>query len=192
MDDGVKRTLSKFLKNEEVERVEAFLNREFPLNGQAAIASVVISAKENGRSVTEVLAQCEKEWTENWNFQYHNTRGDTLAPGSIGKRNLTSIKIICIKLGIPAPQLKVRKAEPAKIPKGEFVVMTNDSTYRFGKYQRGGIRLVSSHVPLLRNQCMITNLVVGAPMEFEYYPVDPDGRNHVTSSAVVSIKPVPS
>lgn len=186
MDANVKKALTELFTTEELGQIEAFLDRGFnSLDAQVAIASIFMYAKENGKSVAEVLVECEKEWKRNWNYQHPDIKGGALASGGAGRQNIASLANIYKMLGIPLP------AETNKdmIPVGEFAVKTRNSTYQFGKDEGDGIRSVStdSHLQLLRNQCKITTLAVGESMEFDYYPEYPDGR-HCVTSAVVSIE----
>jgi len=189
MDAEIKEGLAKIFIAERVEQIATFLNRGFDSqNAQIAISSIFIYAKDNGKSVTEVLAECEKEWTRNWNFQHPDIKGDPLAPGGAGKQNNASLLNIYRALGIPTPA-EAEKAALEKIPKGEFVVKTMNSTYRFGKEESGGIRSVStdSKLPLRFSRCKIMSLAISQSMEFEN-PDDPD-RPYRRTSMVVSIEP---
>ncbi|MFA5310255.1 MAG: hypothetical protein WC386_00985 [Candidatus Paceibacterota bacterium] len=189
MDAKIKERLGKSLTTEELEKVEAFLNRGFnSLNAQIVISSIFMYAKESGKSVAEVLVECEKEWTRNWNFQHPDMRGDTTFPGGAGKQSIVSLRNIYNALGIPTPE-QAEKAIMEKIPKGAFVVKTRNSSYYFGEDEGDGVRSVSTDSlgsGLLKDKCQITLLIIGRGMEFDYWPKD---GKYCETTAVQSIKP---
>ncbi|MDD5696741.1 MAG: hypothetical protein PHO90_02075 [Candidatus Pacebacteria bacterium] len=163
---------TELFTTEELEEIEAFLDREFNSpTAQVCIASVFIEAKKNEWSVAKALAECEKEWKRNWTFQRPDARGDPLAPEGSGRQNAKSLWNIYDALGVP---------------KGKFVVKTLNSTYWFGKDEGDGMRFVStdSCLPLLRHRCEIITLVVGKEMELDY---GTPGEHRRTTSVIVSI-----
>jgi len=180
---GFKKTLKEKFKPDEFERIEAFLDRGFAPNAIMAIASIFLYAKEHKKSVEEVLAECEKEWKRNWDYQHPEIKGDPSAPGGAGQQNRSSITHIYRTLGIPLPE----EAKKVEIPDGEFVVKTENSTYRFGKREKGGIRSVSrDEKSLSHKRCKITRLVLGEDMELVWAD---DPENGWGTTAVRSIEP---
>jgi hypothetical protein len=188
MDVKLKKGLSEGFTTEELGEIEAFLDKGFnSFDAQVDIASIFLYAKEAGKSVAQVLAECKKEWNRNWNYQHPEIKGNPLAPGGAGKQNRASLRNIYEALGLPTPQ----EAEKAKIPKGRFVVKTMNSTYRFGKDEGEGIRSVftDSSSPLKGDKCRIACLAIGQDMEFYYHPEPPD-HTYRTTSVVLSIEPI--
>jgi len=83
--------------------IEDFVGRGFSINGELVVASIFLYAKGNGKSVTEVLAECEKEWERSWNFQHPDIKRDPNAPGNAGIQNRVSLQNIYSALGVQSP-----------------------------------------------------------------------------------------
>lgn len=165
MDTQIKETIATEFTDTEAHRIVAFLNKGFSQNGQIAIASIFLYAKEHRKAVFDVLRECEKEWERNWNFQHPDLRGNPDAPGGAGLQNRASLENIYAALGVPSPLAVIKKAE---VPTDAFVVRTRRSIYRFGRVDEDEGRAVSRDgEPLDFTRCRITFLSVGQGMELE-------------------------
>ena len=167
VDENIVKALKIEFKGE-AGKIISFLERGFSDScAQVAIASIFSFAKDNGITVDRVLEECEKEWQDNWNFQHPDIRGSLSVPGA-GAKSKRSIDNICRALGIPLPE-EVLAKKLAKVPKGSIVVITENSTYRFGPEDKKGVRTVSrDEKPLKVKRCKILSLAVGEEMGFRY------------------------
>jgi hypothetical protein len=91
MDKRIESFLADKFQGVELENIKKFMNLDFSLNGQIAIASIFVFAQEHGKSVDEILAACQNEWKNNWNLQHPELRGDPDAPGKAGLNNRISL-----------------------------------------------------------------------------------------------------
>lgn len=137
MDARIKNSLGVHLTTQEVELIEGFLNRGFSPNGQLAIASIFLFAKDYQKSVAEILSECEREWIKNWQYQHPDIKGDADAPSAAGLQNRSSLENIYRALGVPSPMDKKKE-----IPKKAIMVATQNSVYRFGKADENGERTI--------------------------------------------------
>lgn len=162
MDAGIKEKIKPHFTSEEVGQIEELLNRQFSKNGQIVIASIFLYAKENQKSVAEVLKECEKEWERNWQYQHPYIKGDPDAPAAAGMQNRASLQNIYSSLGITSPFASKKAEIPAKV----ITVNTENSVYRFGEANQKGERTVSRDGrPLDFTRCRIVSLAVGDNME---------------------------
>ena len=103
MDNRIESFLADKFQGVELEKIKEFLDRGFSLNGQIAIASIFVFALEYGKSVDEVLAACQTEWENNWNFQHPEIKGDP----DMNRSNRISLEDIYLKIGVPSPMRSV-------------------------------------------------------------------------------------
>ena len=103
MDAKMRAVLEVHFTSEEVVQMEAFLDRGFSENGQIVVANIFLFGRENQKSVTDVLIECEKEWERNWQYQHPDIKGDPDAPGGAGIKNRTSLENVSSALGISPP-----------------------------------------------------------------------------------------
>jgi|GEM_PF-2092160 len=171
MISKIKQALGKKFQGKELAQIVAFLDQGFSENGQIAVASIFLFAKEYQVSVADVLAQCQREWDRNWKNQHPEIRGNPDAPGGAGTQNRASLENIYVALGIPSPfkSAQERRAAGEKnIPSQAIVVITGNSVYRFGEADKTGKRTVSrDNDPLDFSSCRILILIVGESMKLE-------------------------
>ena len=103
MDKRIESFLADKFQGVELERIKEFMDRGFSRNGQIAIASVFVFAQEHGKSVEEVLAACQNEWENNWDFQHPDMKGDP----DVSASNRISLEDIYLKIGVPSPMKSV-------------------------------------------------------------------------------------
>lgn len=108
MDKRIEAFVREKMEGSEAEKAINFLNRGFSVNGQIAIASLFVFAREAGKTADEVLAACQTEWKKNWDFQHPELRGDPDAPGKAGLNNRISLEDIYAALGMPSPMEKAK------------------------------------------------------------------------------------
>lgn len=182
MDQGIVSFLNNNLKPAEVTKITTFLNG-FSRNGQIAIASIFVFAREAGKSVDEVLDLCEKESRRNWHCQHPDIRGDADAPGAAGLQNRASLEHIYGALGIKSPV-----AQRTEVTANPFVVRTRNSIYSLGEADSGGKRSISRDgKPLEFTQCKVLDLMIGDQMQLQCLdgPYQEDGWH---TSEVISIE----
>ncbi|MDD2646880.1 MAG: hypothetical protein PHV78_01220 [Patescibacteria group bacterium] len=100
----IKQFLQRYFGGTDLASIMTFLDKGFSLNGQVVVSTIFVSAQECRVPVTRVLAECEKEWDRNWNFQHPELRGNPDAPGGAGMQNRASLEKIYTALGIPSPR----------------------------------------------------------------------------------------
>ena len=103
MDKRIESFLADKFQGVELESIKKFINLGFSLNGQIAIASIFVFAQEYGKNVDEVLAACQIEWENNWNFQHPDIKGDP----DVITSNRISLEDIYLKIGVPSPMRSV-------------------------------------------------------------------------------------
>ena len=103
MDERVKKYVEELMPVDDAARLVEFLNRDFSLGGQVAIASIFGYAKTQSIDPSTVLAQCETEDKRVWSFQHPDIKGDPGAPGNAGTQNRQSIERIYNDCGIMSP-----------------------------------------------------------------------------------------
>lgn len=103
MKTAIKAALKDRFTEEEVAKIEAFIDKGFSEGGRVVVASIFLRADEEGKTVAQVLEQCEKEWPNNWNFQHPDLRGDPDAPGGAGRTSRIALLNIYNALGIKPP-----------------------------------------------------------------------------------------
>lgn len=179
MDAKIREKLSEHFPTKELHQIVAFLDRGFSVNGQTVIASIFLYAKKHGKPLEKVLTECEKEWERNWGRQHPDIRGDGDAPGGAGLQNRTSVINIYHALGVPVPP----ESKQAAIPRGPFLVLTENSTYRFGPANDKGERDVSREPrPFDCARCRIISLIPGYGMEFVRLDGPKAGKLALTSA----------
>jgi len=186
MSSRIRQNLTALFQNErlkiseeEIEKLKEFLSRGFCYIGEAAIGTIFLMAVRRQKSLNDVLQECEKEWERNWKYQDPDIRGDP----EIGSENKASLENIYQALGFFLPSEEMQK----KIPKQAFVVVTENSTYRFGKTNEIGERTVSrDERPLGFQRCIILYLVVDKGMQIR--PIG-GSRGIYFTSIVREIKP---
>lgn len=161
MNIGVRSKVKALFTKEEAVQIEAFLDRGFSANGEIFIASIFLMAKDR-KSVQEVLAECEKEWVRNWQYQHPDIKGDAGAPGAAGAQNRLSLDNIYNTLQLSRPD----NLRTSTVSSGAIIVKTKNSTYRFGEVNQRGERTVSrDEKPLDFSLCKIVYLEIGEGME---------------------------
>lgn len=107
----IKEFLEKELSVEDAASAIEFLNLNFSKNGQIAIASIFLYAKEQGVSIpAEVIPALKNEWERSWNYQHPELRADPDAPANAGIQNRAILLAIYSKTGIILP---TEQKEPA-------------------------------------------------------------------------------
>lgn len=171
MISKIKQALEKKFQGKGLAPIVAFLDQGFSENGQIAVASIFLFAKEHQVSVADVLAQCQVEWDRNWKNQHPEIRGNPDAPGGAGIQNRASLENIYAALGIPSPLKSAQERRAAgknNIPSQAIVVTTGHSVYRFGEADKTGERTVSrDNNPLDFSSCRIHVLMAGEGMKLE-------------------------
>jgi hypothetical protein len=139
------------IPEEDIEKVTEFLDRKFCYKGETAIATIFLTAARHKKPLTDVLRECEKEWERNWKYQHPDIKGDP----DVGFQNKISLENIYNALGLLSPSEEMQRT----IPKQALVVVTENSTYRFGKAGGKGERTVSrDDRPLDFKRCVIVYL----------------------------------
>ena len=99
--------LSAFLRDvltDNADKVIKYLEEKaFSPEGQMVIGSIFAFAKDHEISVEKVIAEADKEWVRNWQYQHPEIRGSADAPGAAGMQNRASLNNIYQALGIPNP-----------------------------------------------------------------------------------------
>ncbi|MBN2093782.1 MAG: hypothetical protein JW740_00170 [Candidatus Zambryskibacteria bacterium] len=95
--------LRQNLNNNAEQVIEYLGNKAFCLNGQIAVASIFVFAKEHGIPVDAVIVETDKEWTRNWHYQHPEIRGSADAPGAAGIENRISLENIYSTLSVQSP-----------------------------------------------------------------------------------------
>jgi len=183
LNTQARKALGGNFSEKEIAKIKDFLERGFSPGGIFAIISIFFYAKENEKTVDEVLEQCKDEWERNWQYQHPDLRGSPDAPGGAGNQNRISLTNIYNALEIPNPY----KEETENIPEGEFTARTENSVYHFGEADESGERtLVREGRPLRFSRGKILFLSEGKRMKIKIVD-DPKGGAWETSP-IVSIE----
>ncbi len=179
MDKLLKEKMTSRFNLEEIEKIEAFLDRGFSPNGVIVILSIFFCAADENKKLADVMPACEKAWENVWQMQHPDLRGDVDAPGGAGAASRRAIGEIYEKVGIASPMKDV-----VTIPQAPFTVRTWNSTYKFGAIDEEGWRTIERlNKPIDISRCKITFLALHKSMK-----MDDDQNSGWTTSPVVTVE----
>lgn len=122
-------------KPKEAELIFSYLSI-FNLHAVEAITNIFLMARRSGVPLSKVLKLVEKEYKKNWSKHSFTPVGDPNLAGALGNKNRASLCRIHRACGIPLPEFNKKR----EVPKGPFVVETNEGPHRFGRAYRDGYR----------------------------------------------------